>query len=155
MATDYHPNAELMRRAFAAATGGDVAEFWKHQADNVEAKVAGTGLLSGTYRGKADQDWIPCTTLANLAQFKQPEPSGTEEAAVRLLSVLADEEHAVAIYTVKTRDGDELGAVVGRVREGQFARVWHFDPIIEKGLAALAGGKDPNPPPPKPKAFTT
>ena len=155
MTTSDHPNAELMRRAFAAATGGKVSEFWQCQDDQVQANVSGNGILSGSYQGKANQDWIPCTTLANLSQFTRPDTNDDEEPAMKLLSVLADDDHAVAIYTVKTCDGDDLGAVVGRIRQGHFTRVWHFDPIIEKGLGVLAGGKDPDPPPPKPKQFTT
>jgi hypothetical protein len=150
-----HPNVDLMRRAFKAATGGKVKEFWKHQDTCVEARVAGDSILSGIYRGKGDENWIPCTTIANLAVFQRPKGAKVVDA-IKLLSVLADDDHAVAIYTVKTGDGDELGAVIGQIREGKFARVWHFDPIIEKGIGALAGDKNPDPPPPpKPKESFT
>ena len=155
MTAHNHPNAELMRRAFEAVIDGKVKEFWKHQDTCVEVRVAGDGILSGIYRGKGDEDWIPCTTIANLAVFQRPKGSKAENA-ITLLSVLGDDDHAVAIYTVKTCDGDELGAVIGQVRDGSFTRVWHFDPIIEKGMGALAGDKnlDP-PPPPKPKESFT
>jgi hypothetical protein len=68
-----------------------------------------------------------------------------------LHAVLADDEYAAAIYSVRTPDSEDLGVLIASVSGGKITRVWHYDPLIDKGTAVAAAPKGP-PPPPTPKS---
>lgn len=122
--TTDHPNATRMREAFAAFSRGDLDAVRATMTEDVIWESEGRSALSGTYRG-----WDEVSAMfGRLLEIT----GGT--FAMDLISVLADDQHAVAIYdTTSTVQGrtatlrtvliDEVAAD-GRVRA---ARLLPYD----------------------------
>ncbi len=86
--TTDHPNADTMRRAFAAFASGDLETVRQSLADDCIWTAPGSTPISGTYRG-----WEEISGMF-LSLFELT--GGTHSNA--LVDVLADDLHAVAIY---------------------------------------------------------
>jgi ketosteroid isomerase-like protein len=106
-----HPNAALVRRLFAAF-GKDPMAVAAAFARDIVWRVPGDTVMSGEYRG-----------LREVVAFLRRtglETNGTYHS--RLLTVLADDDWAVAIYrALGTRNGIELDidqALVMRIVDG-------------------------------------
>ena len=95
--TTDHPNATRMREAFAAFARGDLDAVRDSMAPDVVWTTAGSSRLAGTYRG-----WDE--VLGMFGRYVEI-TGGT--ATIDLVSVVADDRHAVAIY-------DQTSTVDGR-----------------------------------------
>ncbi|MGY1695581.1 hypothetical protein ACI780_11765 [Geodermatophilus sp. SYSU D00814] len=136
-------NATVMRETSEAVMARDTATFWDNQADDVRARVHGQGPVSGDSFGKGAKDWIPCNTFAELHELDQEAPRHSKDPATRLITVLADDEYAVAVYSLQTRDGSELGSVIAKVADGKLTQVWHHDPMTDTGPRRLVAAVKP------------
>lgn len=136
MAGREHPNAQVILKAFKALQSSDIETFWDTQQDDVQAIVTGPGDLSGEFRGKGDQDWIPCQVFAKLASqsaIARPKKLTVEQ-------VLAGDDHAILMYEATTGEGSQThaGVIVAKVVDGRLSEVRHFDPLTSGGgLKAL------------------
>lgn len=116
-----HPNAELLRRGYAAFQVGDLDTVKSLFDPDITWHVPGHNHTSGDHKG-AD---------ATLALFMQnfQETEGTFK--VELHDVLANDEHAVALATVSgTRQGKSLNdhyTHVAHIRDGKLTESWIFD----------------------------
>jgi len=111
MSENEHPNAALVRRLFASF-GRDPMAVAAAFARDIVWRVPGNTVMSGEYRG-----------LREVVEFLRRtglETNGTYHS--RLLTVLADDEWAVAIYrALGTRNGIDLDidqALVMRIVNG-------------------------------------
>jgi ketosteroid isomerase-like protein len=139
MAENEHPNAQVMLKAFRAVQNGDTDTFWAAQQDDVQATVAGGGDLAGEFRGKGDQDWIPCQVFAKLSE----QSAVARPKKLTVEQVLAGDDHAVLLYQVTSGDRGQprAGAIVAKVIDGRLSEVRHFDPLASGGgLKTLLSG---------------
>jgi len=111
-----HPNAALTRRVFAAF-GRDPKVIAAALDRDVVWRVPGNTVMSGEYRG--------LRAVVEFLRRTGPETAGTYRSS--LLSVLANDEWAVAIYRARgERNGMELDvdqALVIRCKDGRWKDV--------------------------------
>ena len=113
-----HPNAALVRLGFERFAGGDPAGMLELFAPDALWQVPGTSAMSGDYRGLEEI----IAFLRRTAELT----GGTYR--VELLWVVADEDHAVAVYRAQgERDGGrsldiEQALLIG-VEDGRWAHV--------------------------------
>jgi uncharacterized protein len=113
-----HPNAERIRRLFAAFAQGDMATMTELIAEDTVWHIPGRGPLSGDHRGRD-----PVFELfSRLVQGS--EGTFTQE----LHDALGSDDHAVALTRASARRGphtyDCNDAWVFHLRNGQVAEAW-------------------------------
>ena len=113
-----HPNAALVRRGFDRFVGGDPAGLLELFAPEAVWHVPGANAMSGDYRG-LDEIIAFLRRTAELT-------GGTYR--VELLWVVADDDHAVAVYRAQgARDGERSldieQALLIRVEDGRWVDV--------------------------------
>ena len=109
--TTDHPNALVVREAFAAFGRGDLDIVRGSLAEGASWANAGSGPLAGTYRGWDDI----------AAMFMRLFDLTGGSVGMTLVSVLADDEHAVALY-------DATSTVAGRTATHRFALIQEMTP---------------------------
>src|SRR5215469_8905343 len=115
-----HPNEVLLRDAFAAFQRGDLEELQaKHFADDIRYHVSGRSPVSGTYEGIAEVFGF----FGRLFEIT----GGT--LRLELHDVLANDEHGVALFTVRAeREGRQLAdnevLIAHANADGKAAEIW-------------------------------
>jgi uncharacterized protein len=114
-----HPNEDLVREGFAAFGRGDMDALRKQFfADDVRWHAAGRNPTSGDYEGTEQV----LQFFARLVELTD----GT--LSLELHDVLANDEHAVALVTVRgERAGKQLNdhmVETMHIRDGKVAEVW-------------------------------
>lgn len=113
-----HPNADLIRKGYAAYSTGDMNTINELFADDIEWHVAGRGPLSGDYHGKNE-------VFGFFGQLME-RSGGTSRVEVH--DVLANDEHGVAlVVTSGSREGrDFTGRDVHtfHLRDGKVVEFW-------------------------------
>jgi uncharacterized protein len=126
-----HPNADLLRDAFAAMMVGDTAPMGELLADDATLHVPGTSSLSGDYVGKQD-------ILTRWFSPDMPEWLTSWESEIH--AILADDEHGVGL--VKNTVGrDEktyqLDSVfVCHIADGKLTEGW-ITPVDQAAFDAV------------------
>jgi len=115
-----HPNAELVRRGYAAFSAGDIATMNELFAEDVAWHWPGNHPVSGEHRGR-DAVFAAFMKFAELS-------GGTLKLEVH--DVVANDEHAVALTHVTASRGgkrlDMLGADVFHIAGGKVSEGWGF-----------------------------
>lgn len=110
-----HPNAARLREGFAAFGRGDLDHVRREMTDDATWTNAGSSLVSGTYAG-----WD-----AIEGMFVKLFEATDGTFAIDLLSCLADDDRAVAVY-------DATSTVAGQTRTMRFSFVQELN---AEGLA--------------------
>jgi len=122
-----HPNEDLIRRAYAAFSAGDLETVKSMMTDDIDYHVAGSGLISGDYHGPDD------VTAMFVRVFELS--GGTFH--LELEEVLANDKHGVALFTAYgERNGQALTAHQVQLFDidgDKAAEIWTF----AKNQAAL------------------
>ena len=126
-----HPNATLVRRGFDRFVGGDPAGLLELFAPEAVWHVPGANAMSGDYRG-LDEIIAFLRRTAELT-------GGTYR--VELLWVVADDDHAVAVYRAQgARDGERSldieQALLIRVEDGRWVDV-RAQPLDQQAFDAF------------------
>lgn len=112
-----HPNATLIRQWFAALGGQDIEAAIALMSDDAVVHISGRGGFAGDFEGKD-------SIIAYMDRFGSEIDSITDD----LHSVLADDEHAVALNNSTVTRGDETlnqsNIWVFHVAGGQITEVW-------------------------------
>ena len=113
-----HPNAERIRRAFAAFAQGDMATMTELIAENTVWHIPGRGPLSGDHWGRD-------TVFELFSRLIQgSEGTFTQE----LHDALGSDDHAVALTRASARRGphtyDFNDTWVFHLRNGQITEAW-------------------------------
>ena len=113
-----HPNEELVRRGFDAFSKGDLDTVRALFDPDAVWHAPGRSRLSGDHRGVDDiLDFFARTMELTGGTFR-----------VELHDVLANDEHAVALYVARgEREGRSLedrSVLVSHVRNGTFVETW-------------------------------
>ena len=112
-----HPNAALVRQWFAALGNQDIEAAIALMSDEAVWHTSGRGRYAGDYEGKD-------SVSDYLNRFGRSVDSIVED----LHSVLADDEHAVALNNSTLTRGDKTlnqsNVFVFHVADGQIAEVW-------------------------------
>ena len=115
-----HPNAQTARTAIEAFSKGDMDTFVGTLADDVKWHPPGNNRFSGTRDGKA----------ATMARFAEQREAGFVVSIEDIHDVLANDEHTVAMVTVKVMRGDESvespAVFVMHVRDGRLSEFWQM-----------------------------
>jgi ketosteroid isomerase-like protein len=111
-----HPNAELLRRAFAAF-GRDALVVARSLADDIVWRVPGTNAMSGEYDGRdAVLQFLRQTLVLSGGTYR-----------TELQYVVVDDDRAVAVYRARgEREGRTLDidqALFCVIRDGKIADV--------------------------------
>ena len=114
-----HPNEDLVREAYAAFGRGDMDALRKqYWTDDIRWHVPGRSTLSGDYEG-------PEQVIQYFARIFEA-TGGT--LGIELHDVLANDEHAVALYTASgERAGKQLTdnlVQISHLRDGKASEVW-------------------------------
>lgn len=113
-----HPNAELIRRGYAAFSTGDMDTINEVFADDIVWHEAGQGGIAGDYKGKTEVFEL----FGRLGEMS----GGT--FSVEVHDVLGNDEHVTALTHVRgQRDGKTLdanGVHVWHVRDGKAVEFW-------------------------------
>jgi ketosteroid isomerase-like protein len=113
-----HPNEDLVREGFAALGRGDNALRKQFFADDIRYHVPGRSPIAGDYEG-AEQVLQLFARVFELT-------GGT--FSFELHDVLANDEHAVALVTVRAeRAGKQLTdneVLTYHIRDGKVSEVW-------------------------------
>ncbi len=115
-----HPNEDLVREAFAAFGRGDM-DFLRKEifADDVRYHQPGHSPITGDYEG-------PDQVIGFFARIFEL-TGGT--FSIELHDVLANDEHAVALYTIRgEREGKQAlrdnNVLTAHIRDGKASEVW-------------------------------
>ncbi len=115
-----HPNEDLVRRGFDAFSKGDVDTLRELFEQDAVWHAPGRGPLSGDHRGVDEILGFFARTMELTA--------GTFR--VELHDVLANDEHAVALYVARgEREGrtlEDKSVLVSHVRNGRLAETWTY-----------------------------
>ena len=118
--TTEHPNAARMRKGFADFSAGDLDAVRGVFTEDATWTTAGSSPLSGTYRGW-DEISAMFGTLMELTGFS---------FTMELISVLADDAHAVAVYdttsTVGGRTETQRSVLVDEMTRDGRVRACHL-----------------------------
>lgn len=113
-----HPNEQLIRDVLAALQSGNLETIARHHSQDVVLHIPGRSRLSGVYRGLGD-------VLGGLARFRQ---LSNETWSVELHDVLANDTHAVALFTRRGERGGRSGVfravTVYHIRGGRIVEIW-------------------------------
>jgi len=115
-----HPNEDLVRRGFDAFSKGDVDTLRELFEQDAVWHAPGRGPLSGDHRGVDEiLGFFARTVELTAGTFR-----------VELHDVLANDEHAVALYVARgEREGrtlEDKSVLVIHVRNGRFAETWQY-----------------------------
>ena len=105
-----HPNAQIVRQGYDSFVACDIEWMNQHLHDAIVWHEPGNNFLSGTYRGREE-------VLAHFAKQVQhflPE--------FDLHDVLANDDHAVALVSVRARRNDNQETF-----EGRYVHIFHVD----------------------------
>jgi ketosteroid isomerase-like protein len=112
-----HPNADLVRKGFAAFATGDMAAMDALFSDDVVWTSAGNNMLAGRYEGKE-------AVFGTFGLFASEVESFNQDVH----AVLADDDHAVALVNVTmTRGGKTVTlqqSIVFHVAGGKVTEAW-------------------------------
>jgi uncharacterized protein len=116
-----HPNEDIARGATEALSKREMDRFFGYQADDVVLHFPGRGAMAGDYRGKDE--------LGRLFQQQAEMLDSPPEIATH--DVLANDEHAVVLNTVRASRGGRImeqeQVVVMHIRDGRITETWlHF-----------------------------
>jgi hypothetical protein len=120
-----HPNEDLVREGFAAFGRGDMDALRRdYFAEDIQWHIPGRGQLAGDYEGVGQV----------LELFGRAFELTGGTLRLDLHDVLANDEHAVALYTANAeRTGQRLQdriAGVFHIRGGKITQVWlHGDDL--------------------------
>ena len=114
-----HPNEDVVRESFAAFGRGDVDAAQKHWAEDIRFHVPGRNPRAGDYEG-----------IEQVRQFyaglAEDVTGGTVSS--ELHDVLANDEHAVVLMTIRRERGgkqwDDNTVVVYHIRNGKVTEMW-------------------------------
>jgi len=113
-----HPNEDLVRESFVAFGRGDMAALQKTWAEDIRWHIPGRSPLPRDSQG-IEQVTQGFALLAELT-------GGT--ASAELHDVLANDEHAVALFTLRgERAGKQLNenvVLTYHFRDGKISEVW-------------------------------
>ena len=120
-------NVDLARSEMDAAMRGDLEAMLGHYTEDAVLHYPGRNALSGTYQGKDGiRAWMD----------KIGDVMGETGSLERTLhDVLASDEHAIQLVSVKARRADGRtaswnAAVVMHVRDGKISEIWlHIDDL--------------------------
>ncbi len=115
-----HPNAELLKKGYAAFASGDMAVLTELFADDVTWHVSGNSPISGTHRGRE----AVFAVFARTGQLS----GGTFKIDVH--DVVANDVHAVALTrATASRQGRQYDAMdtdVYHMSGGKVTEFWSF-----------------------------
>jgi ketosteroid isomerase-like protein len=115
-----HPNEALIREGYDAFVRGDLDAVAKFLAPDARWHVAGTSPLAGVYAGHEQLFAL----FARLYEMT----AGT--IAISARDILASEDHAIVLTTMRGRRGDrELnddGVAVFKIHDGVATEIWAF-----------------------------
>ena len=116
-----HPQATRIKQLFAAFRAGDLAVIQTTIAEDAVWHFPGhRGLLAGSHHGRD----------AILAFLMQVQELTDHTFALDLIDVVANDEHAVALFrghaTRKGKQLDNPTCLRLRMRDGQVVEVWEF-----------------------------
>jgi len=115
-----HPNETLIRDGYDAFVRGDLGAVAKFLAPDARWHVAGSSPLAGVYSGHEQLFAL----FARLYEMT----GGTIAIAAR--DILASEDHAIVLTTMKARRGnrelDDDGVAVFKIHDGVATEVWAF-----------------------------
>jgi ketosteroid isomerase-like protein len=113
-----HPNEKVIRDVLAAFQAGNREAIARIYAEDVVLHIPGDNLLSGDYKGLDE-------VLDALARFKK---LTNETWTAELHDLLANEEHAVALFTRRGERGGRFGVfravTIYHFRGGRIAEIW-------------------------------
>jgi ketosteroid isomerase-like protein len=105
-----HPNAEIVRKGYDAFVAGDMEWMNEHLHQNIVWHEPGDNVLSGAVRGRE----AVLAHFAKQVQFFLPE--------FDIHDILANDDHAVVMATVRARRHDNQ-----EVFEGRYVHMFHLD----------------------------
>jgi uncharacterized protein len=115
-----HPNEDLVRRGFDAFSKGDVDALRELFDQDAVWHAPGRSPLAGDHRG----------VDAILGFFARTMELTRGTFRVELHDVLANDDHAVALHTVRgEREGrtlEDKSVLVSHVRNGKFVETWGY-----------------------------
>ena len=115
-----HPNAELLRKGYAAFDKGDMAVLTELFGENVVWHVPGDSPISGEHKGRE----------AVFAAFAKTVELSGGSFKIDLHDVLANDEHAVALTRATgSRQGKQLSSLdtdVYHMSNGKVTEFWSF-----------------------------
>ncbi len=103
-----HPNAELVRHGYNAFIAGDMEWMNEHLDDTMVWHEPGNNALSGDYHGREEV----------LAHFARQVQVAIPEFDIH--DVVANDDHAVALVTVRATRNDNNESF-----EGRFVHIFH------------------------------
>jgi ketosteroid isomerase-like protein len=113
-----HPNEELVRSAFDAFAKGDIDTLQNLMNQDAVWHTPGRSQVSGDHRG----------AHAILGFFAKTMELSGGTLRIELHDVLANDDHAVAIYTSRAehegRTLENRNVLVNHIRNGKFAETW-------------------------------
>ena len=116
-----HPNAELLRRGYAAYAAGDMETIDGLFADDIAWHNPGNNPLSGDLHGKE----------AVFAFFGKLMELTGGTARLDIHDVIANDEHAVALVLSHVERGgraiDSKAVHVWHVKDGKATEFWSYD----------------------------
>ncbi len=115
-----HPNAELLKKGYAAFASGDMPTMNELFAEDVVWHVSGNSQMSGTYRGR----------VAVFAAFAKSAELSGGTFKIDVHDVVANDVHAVALTrATASRQGKQYDAMdtdVYHVSGGKVTEFWSF-----------------------------
>jgi ketosteroid isomerase-like protein len=115
-----HPNAELLRRGYAAFGAGDMQTVGDVLADDVVGHAPGNNSLSGDYKGKAQVfDYF-----TKFAQFHE----GTYRFKIH--DMFANDQHCVLLVEEEWQRPKRFknrSVHIWHLRDGRAAEFWFFN----------------------------
>ena len=116
-----HPNADRIRDAYDAQAQGDWQRVHASFTDDIVFHVAGKNRFSGDFRGKEEV----------FDFFKRRNDETGSKVDIEVHSVVADDEHAVALLTLRAsregRNAEWRSAGIYHMRDGKIAEAWGFN----------------------------
>ena len=113
-----HPNEEIARGTTEALSKRDMERFFEYQADDVVLHFPGRGPMAGDYRGK---DGLVKLFQQQIQMLGAPPEIETHD-------VLASDDHAVVLNTVRATIGDKAleqrQVVVMHIDGGKITETW-------------------------------
>jgi ketosteroid isomerase-like protein len=103
-----HPNAELVRHGYNAFIAGDMEWMNEHLDDTMVWHEPGNNAMSGDYHGREEV----------LAHFAKQVQVAIPEFDIH--DVVANDDHAIALVTVRATRNDNNEAF-----EGRFVHIFH------------------------------
>lgn len=126
-----HPNGELIREGFEAFAKGDMDTVGRLFDDDIQWHSAGTSILSGDFRGKAEVFGL----FGKLGEVTE----GTFHEEIH--AILADDDHVVVMTDNgqdKPRPFSGQQVFVWHVRDGKAVECWVIPTDQAAAAAALA-----------------